>query len=118
MRFKPARRWVLAALTSSVTACVVCVPFALSALPVESEIVYVRGPGYGDNQQVDAPIGSGSLTDPELSLDGRPVVLASHRHRCNVNTQRGSYLQVSHPPFIPALSNGNDSDGAFVLTVP
>ena len=73
---------------------------------------------------VDAPIGSGSVSDPNVSFDGRHVVFAYYHDESSINPQRGhSYAgadvyrldlvtravaRLTHQEFTPNTGNGSD----------
>ena len=73
---------------------------------------------------VDAPIGNGSVSDPNVSFDGRTVVFAYYHDESSINPQRGhSYAgadvyridlstrgvtRLTHQEFTPNAGNGAD----------
>ncbi len=73
---------------------------------------------------VDAPIGNGAVSDPNVSFDGRYVVFAYYHDESEINPQRGhSYagadiyridlstravVRITHQEFTPNLGNGSD----------
>ena len=73
---------------------------------------------------VDAPIGNGAVTDPNVSFDGRSVVFAYYHDASDINPQRGhSYegadiyridlvtrqvVRLTHQEFTPNTGNGAD----------
>ena len=70
MAFQRARRWVLAALAASVTAVVVCAPNSACALPIDYDIVYVRAPRFGNDQNSLWPDMARPLTPDAGDPDG------------------------------------------------